>query len=47
VFHDKNEITEEDLILTKYGYSNPDFRAAKFKNLPVKIISKSGKINLL
>jgi hypothetical protein len=46
MFHLKNEITEEDLLQNKYGYSKPDFRAAKFKNLPVKIISKSGKINL-
>jgi len=47
MFHDKNEITEQDLTRRKYGYSNPDFSAAEFKNLPVKIISKSGtKINL-
>ena len=28
------------------GYSNPDFKNAKFQNLPVKIVSKSGKIHL-
>jgi hypothetical protein len=47
MFHEKNEITEEHLTRGKYGYSNPDFIAAKFKNLPVKIISKSGNFFLI
>ena len=46
MYHLKNEITEEDLKVSGYGYSNHDFKNAKFQNLPVKIVSKSGKIHL-